>query len=148
VAPRIELGVVAAPVAVTAATKTLELTHAKLEMKCWNLYGFSPITNCEIPSKSQRPIYVSKGMRELFSTTLLVEVELLILKYGSLLYFLKSSVRRRKRSPYARVLARLASPGGVNGPPKSGEADVLLNIKLIKENVGLPCHNLTMLRRS
>jgi hypothetical protein len=28
-----------------------------------------------------------------------------------------------------------------------GEVDVILNIKLIKI-VGLPCHNLTMLRRS
>jgi hypothetical protein len=34
------------------------------------------------------PIHVSKGMWELFSTTLLVEVEVAILKYGSPLHFL------------------------------------------------------------
>jgi hypothetical protein len=28
-----------------------------------------------------------------------------------------------------------------------GEADVILNIKLIRKIVGLPCLNLTMLRR-
>jgi hypothetical protein len=27
---------------------------------CWNLYGLGPITNCEIPNKSQKPIHVSK----------------------------------------------------------------------------------------
>jgi hypothetical protein len=40
-------------------------------------------------------------MWELFSITLLVEVEIAILKYGSPLQFLKSSVRRRKKSPHA-----------------------------------------------
>jgi hypothetical protein len=49
-------------------------------------------------------------MWELVSTTLLVKVEVTILKYGSPLHFLKSSVRRRKRSPHVRWLA---SPGGV-----------------------------------
>jgi hypothetical protein len=77
---------------------------------CWNLYGHGPITNYEIPNQSQKPVHVSKGMWEHFSTTLLVEVEVAILKYGSPLHFLKSSVRRRKRSPHARVRS-LASPG-------------------------------------
>jgi hypothetical protein len=36
-------------------------------------------------------------------------VEVVILKYGSPLQFLKSSVRRRKRNPHART--RLAGPG-------------------------------------
>jgi hypothetical protein len=67
-------------------------------------------------------------MWELFSTTLLVEVKVVILKYGSPLHFLKSSVRS-KRSP--RSLARLAGPGRakgvgvrtcVNGPLKSGSS--------------------------
>jgi hypothetical protein len=40
---------------------------------------------------------------KLFSTTLLVEVEIVILKYESPLHFLKSSVRRRKRSPHTRA---------------------------------------------
>jgi hypothetical protein len=44
-------------------------------------------------------------MWELFNTTLLVEVEVVILKYVSLLHFIKSSVRRSKRSPHARALA-------------------------------------------
>jgi hypothetical protein len=52
-------------------------------------------------------------MWELFSTTLLIEVEVAILKYGSHLHFLKSSVSRRKRSPHA--LTRLASWGGAKG---------------------------------
>jgi hypothetical protein len=53
-------------------------------------------------------------MRELFSTILLVEVEVVILKYGSPLHYLKYSVRS-KRSPHAR--ARLASltPGRAKG---------------------------------
>jgi hypothetical protein len=51
-------------------------------------------------------------MWELFSTTLLVEVEIVILKYGSPLHFLKSSVRRSNRSPHARSLAW---PGGAKG---------------------------------
>jgi hypothetical protein len=60
-------------------------------------------------------------MWELFSTTLLVEVKVVILKYGNHLHFLKSSVRRSKRSTHA--LARLAGRGaGVNGPPKSGSS--------------------------
>jgi hypothetical protein len=41
-------------------------------------------------------------MCKLFRTTLLVEVEVAILKYGSPLHFFKSSVRRRKRSPHLR----------------------------------------------
>jgi hypothetical protein len=55
----------------------------------------------------------ARRMWELFSTTLLIEVEVAILKYGSPLHFLKSSVRRRKKSPHAR--ARLASPVGAKG---------------------------------
>ena len=50
---------------------------------------------------------------ELFSTTLPVEVEVAILKYGSPLHFHKSSVGRRKGSPHARSLACLALPGQV-----------------------------------
>jgi hypothetical protein len=42
-------------------------------------------------------------MWELFNTTLLVEVEVAILKYGSSLHLLKSSVRRRKKSLHARA---------------------------------------------
>jgi hypothetical protein len=38
---------------------------------------------------------------------LLVEVEVVILKYGSHLHFLKYSVRRSKRSPHALSLASL-----------------------------------------
>jgi hypothetical protein len=46
-------------------------------------------------------------MWELFSTTLLIEVEVVILKYGSPPHILKSSVRRSKRSPHAHApLAR------------------------------------------
>ena len=53
-----------------------------------------------------------EGMWELFSLTLLVEVEVAMLKYGSLLHFLKSSRWRRKRSPHVRSrLPRLAGPG-------------------------------------
>jgi hypothetical protein len=51
-------------------------------------------------------------MWELFNTTLLVEVEVVILKYVSPLHFLKSSVRS-KRSP--RMLARLVGRGGAKG---------------------------------
>jgi hypothetical protein len=51
-------------------------------------------------------------MWELFSTILLVEVEVVILKYASSLHFLKSSVRS-KRSPHAR--AHLTSPGRAKG---------------------------------
>jgi hypothetical protein len=50
-------------------------------------------------------------MWELFSTTLLVEMEVVILKYVSPLHFLKCSVRS-KRSPHAR--AHLTSRGGAN----------------------------------
>jgi hypothetical protein len=53
-------------------------------------------------------------MWELFSTTLLVEVEVVILKYVSPLHLLKSSVRRSKRSPHARSLA-LPRQGGAKG---------------------------------
>jgi hypothetical protein len=56
-------------------------------------------------------------MLELFSTTLLVEVEVVILKCESPLHFLKSSVRRRKRSPHART--QLVSPHGTG----RGEAE-------------------------
>jgi hypothetical protein len=54
-------------------------------------------------------------MWELFSTTLLVKVEVVIFKYESPLRFLNSSVRRRKRSPQARAhslaLPRLTGQG-------------------------------------
>jgi hypothetical protein len=75
---------------------------------CWNLYELGPITNCKIPNKSQRPIHVSKEDVETLQYHLACKVEVVILKYRSPLYFLKSSMRRRKRSPHAR--ARLASP--------------------------------------
>jgi hypothetical protein len=62
-------------------------------------------------------------MWELFSTTLLVEVEVVILKYGSPPHFLKSSVRRSKRSPHARARSpRLASPGGAGRRAKGAGA--------------------------
>jgi hypothetical protein len=80
---------------------------------CWNLYELGPITNCKIPNKSQRPIHVSKEDVETLQYHLACKVEVVILKYRSPLYFLKSSMRRRKRSPHAR--ARLASPGGAKG---------------------------------
>jgi hypothetical protein len=51
--------------------------------RCWNLYGLGSITNYKISNKSQRPIHVSKRMWELFSVTLIVEVDVAILKYGS-----------------------------------------------------------------
>jgi hypothetical protein len=94
---------------------------------CWNLDGLGPYKKfMKIPKKSQRPIHLCKeGMWELFSPTLLVKVEVAILKYGSPLQFLKSSMRRRKRSLPARARS-LASTGEawmcgtyVNGSPKS-----------------------------
>jgi hypothetical protein len=55
-------------------------------------------------------------MWELFSITLLVEVKIDILKYGSPLHFLKSNVRRRKRNPHAYArLPRLAGLGRAKG---------------------------------
>jgi hypothetical protein len=51
-------------------------------------------------------------MWELFNTTLLIEVEVVILKYRSHLHFLKSSVRMSKRSLHARALARRAKGAG------------------------------------
>jgi hypothetical protein len=78
------------------------------------IYMGFPITNGRIPNKSQRSIHVSKGIWKLFSTTLLVEVDVVILKYESCSHFLRSSVRRRKRNPHARS-PRLASLGGAKG---------------------------------
>jgi hypothetical protein len=95
----------------------LELRWAWPDNQLWNSQQISKAHSCE------------QGMWKLFSITLLVEVEIVILKYESSLHFLKSSVRRRKRSPHA--LARLAGPGGagrrargtcVNGPLKSGSS--------------------------
>ena len=57
-------------------------------------------------------------MWELFSTTLLVEVEVAILKYGSPLHFLKSSVRRIKEA-HTHALACLTGWGGAKGASTS-----------------------------
>jgi hypothetical protein len=53
-------------------------------------------------------------MWELFSITLLVEIEVVILKYRIPLHFLKSSVRR-KRSPHALVSPRWAERDEAKG---------------------------------
>jgi hypothetical protein len=56
----------------------------------------------------------AKRRWELFSPTLLVKVEVAMLKYRSPLHFLKSSVRRRKESPHVQARSpRLASQGGM-----------------------------------
>jgi hypothetical protein len=59
--------------------------------------------------KSQRLNHVSKREVGTFSPTMLGEVDLAMLKYGSHLHVLKSSVKRRKGSPHAP----LVSPDGV-----------------------------------
>jgi hypothetical protein len=75
---------------------------------------------------------MSKGMWELFSTTLLVEVEIAILKYGSSLHFLKSIVRRRKKSPHACARSlRLAGPGGEKGKGARHLREWFAKIRLI-----------------
>jgi hypothetical protein len=51
------------------------------------------------------------GGRQLFSPTLLVEVEGSLLKKWIALYALASVWRRGEREKYTHVLARLASPG-------------------------------------
>jgi hypothetical protein len=51
----------------------------------WNLYGLGPITNCEIPNKSQKFIHVGKkGCGNSLVSPCFVEVKVVILKYGSL----------------------------------------------------------------
>jgi hypothetical protein len=51
---------------------------------------------------------------ESFRPTMLVEVEVAMLKYGSPLYFLKSSVRSIKEA-HTHALARLAGWDGAKG---------------------------------
>jgi len=64
--------------------------------------------------KSQRPIHLCKGGKwELFSPTLLVELEVVMLKYGSPLHSLKSTMRRKEA--HTRSLARLPLPGLTKG---------------------------------
>jgi hypothetical protein len=71
-------------------------------------------------------------MWELFSTTLLVEVEVVILKYVSPLHFLKSSVRRSKRSPHTRARSpRPAERGGAKGAGAQHLREWFVEIRLL-----------------
>jgi hypothetical protein len=58
-------------------------------------------------------------------------MEVAILKYGSHLHFLKSSVRRRKRSPHA--CARLASAVGAKGVRRLREWSVEIRLFALQE---------------